>query len=186
MMEEEKKGSGSEKDVSLLESYIEELFSFTPLPLCFINPKGIILEANPAFLEKTRYEEEEVVGENISTFVKEEDIEKMVEKVKEEDSIENVETEMLAKDGDKFPVAAFAKSRLINKELAGIFFSFLDISEVKKKEKEAKKANKKLKEKVSEMEKINRLTIGRELKMVKLKERVKELEKELEKHKGED
>ncbi len=43
---------------------------------------------------------------------------------------------------------------------------------------EKKKAEEELKEKVEELEKINRFTIGRELKMIELKEQLKKLEKE--------
>ena len=42
---------------------------------------------------------------------------------------------------------------------------------------------KELRERIEELEKFHRLTVGRELKMVELKEEIKKLKKELEKYK---
>jgi PAS domain S-box-containing protein len=52
----------------------------------------------------------------------------------------------------------------------------IDISERIKVEEEIKKARDELQSKVEELERFNRLAVGRELKMVELKNRIKELE----------
>jgi len=174
-------------DISLLESYIQDLFAFTPLPLCFTNPKGIVLELNPAFTKVTGFDEHEVVGESISTFVKKEEGERIIKKAVDEDSVKEEEIVITTKDGKEVPVTVFAKSRKIKDEgVNGVFLSFFDLTEIKKKEKEAKKRKEELEEKVEEMEKINRLTIGREAKMAELKEKIKELEEKLAKYKKEE
>ena len=51
-------------------------------------------------------------------------------------------------------------------------------------EKQVKERTKELQEKIDEMERINKLSVGRELKMISLKEEIGGLKKELEKAKG--
>jgi len=165
-----------------LESYIQDLFAFTPLPLCFVNPKGVLLEINPAFVKVTGYDEYEVVGENISTFLEEKEAKEIIRDAVEEGVIEEKETVIKTKGGKEVPVTVFAKSRKVKGEgVNGLFISFFDLTEIKKKEEEIKKRKEDLEEKVEEMEKINRLTIGREVRMAELKEKIKELEEELQK-----
>ncbi len=65
---DKKKISGLLEDLSLLENYARELFSFSPMPLCFVSPLGVILEANPAFEEISGYSIYEIIGEPIEDF----------------------------------------------------------------------------------------------------------------------
>ncbi|MBN2203254.1 MAG: PAS domain-containing protein [Candidatus Aenigmarchaeota archaeon] len=59
-----------------------------------------------------------------------------------------------------------------------IFFVFLrDISDRKMYEKRLKDINQKLERKIKDLEKFNRISVGREIKMIELKKRIKELEK---------
>ena len=71
-------------------------------------------------------------------------------------------------DGQEFPATVL----LTRMEIDGKQFlqaTVRDISEQKKREEE-------FKNKVEELEKINKIMIGRELKMVELKEKIKKLE----------
>jgi C4-dicarboxylate-specific signal transduction histidine kinase len=59
------------------------------------------------------------------------------------------------------------------------------LSRTKKElEKKVKERTKELQERIDELEKFHKLTVGRELKMVELKEEVERLNKELEKYKN--
>jgi hypothetical protein len=51
-------------------------------------------------------------------------------------------------------------------------------------DRQVKERTKELQEKMEELEKFNRLAVGRELKMIELKEEIKKLKEELEKYKG--
>ena len=64
-------------------------------------------------------------------------------------------------------------------EVVGYFFGVFDLTEIKKKEEE-------LQEKMEELEKFNRLAVGRELKMIELKEEIKKLKEESENTKKSD
>lgn len=184
MVNEEGKIKTLIEDISLLESYINDLFSFTPQPLCFVNPKGMVLEVNPAFIKITGHDEYDVIGETLASFLKEEDAKKLLAEVIEKGIIEGEEIILKKKDEEEIPVMVFAKSRKVKGEgVNGAFFSFIDLIETKKKEEEVEKSKNKLQEKMEEMEKINKLTIGRELRMVEIKEEMEKLKEEFEKYK---
>jgi len=180
MVEEKEKIKTLQEDIALLESYAQDLFSFTPLPLCFVNPKGMILEVNPAFIKVTGYDEYDVIGKSISTLMKEEDAEEIIRRTIEEGDLGNLESTIKDKEGNELPVGVFTKSREVKGEgVNGIFFSFFDLSKIKEKEK-------KLREKMEEMEKFHRFTVGREERMVELKEEIERLKRKLKKSKEEN
>jgi PAS domain S-box-containing protein len=184
MVNEEEKIKTLLEDISLLESYTQDLFAFTPLSLCFVNPKGIVLEVNPAFVKITGHSDYDVVGETINRFIEQSEIDRIFKKALEGENIEGEKTVIKKKDGGDLPVMVSAKVRRTEEEgINGIFLSFFDLTEVKEKEEKVKESNKKLEEKIEEMEKINKLTIGRELKMIELKEEIEKLKEELKKYK---
>lgn len=157
------------EDITLLENYNKELFSFTPLPLFFVNPMGTVLEINPAFTTVTGYDTYDIVGEPVFKLFPEEDVKKIIEETMKKNLVDNRESAIFSKEGKKIPISIFARSRKIfEEESNGVFFSFFDLTEVKKKEEE-------LKEKLEEMEKFRKLVVGRELKMVELKEKIRKL-----------
>ena len=63
--EEEKKASLLADDLASLENYIHDLFSFSPLPICFVSPIGVMLEINPAFEKIPGLKSYELIGEPI-------------------------------------------------------------------------------------------------------------------------
>ncbi len=184
MVDEQEKNKTLIEDISLLENYIQDLFSFSPLPLCFINPKGVILEVNPAFTRATGYDEYDVVGETLNVILDDDFIKEIIKDVLENEAVEKRETTLKIKSGESLSVVVFAKSRKIKSgAINGAFFSFFDLTEIKKKEEEVRASRAELEERISAMERFNKLTIGREMKMVELKEKISELEEELKKYK---
>jgi PAS domain S-box-containing protein len=180
MVNQEQKIETLLEDMKMLESYTEDLFSFTPLPLCFINPAGMVLEVNPAFENMTGYSQNESIGEKLSLFVNEEYLKSFLKKLIEKESINGEEILIKNKQKEELPVFIFAKVRKAEDgEINRIFISFFDLTEIKKKEAQVQQSKKELEEKIEEMEKFNKLVVGREIKMTELKERIRELEEKI-------
>lgn len=179
MVEEENKDKKIEQllnDISMLEVYVDDfrkLFSFIPFPICFANPQGIILEVNPSFTEITEYTETEIIGMKIFDFFSDEKKES-IKTTLQEKTIKNLEVFLRTKNNDQIPILAFIRKNIDESQssIGGIFFSFYDLREIKRKEH-------KLEQKIKEINKINQLMQGREIKMVELKNKIKELEEKL-------
>ncbi len=155
-------------DLSALESYISDLFTFSPLPIAFISPLGVILEFNPAFERMTGYPAYEAVGEDVTKLFKE-PVEGLIKKVLKEDSVKAKEMTLVKKNGEECPVSIFGKARRGEEnDPVGLFLGVFDLSEIKEKAKELEK-------KVEELEKFRKVAVGRELKMIELKEEVRNL-----------
>jgi PAS domain S-box-containing protein len=99
----------------------------------------------------------------------------------------NGEVMNIRKNKEKFPslLSAFIIKDEKGKQ-KGMMGILRDITErkqaeedIKKKTEELEKSKKELEEKLKELERFSRLSVGRELRMIELKKRVKELESEL-------
>lgn len=199
--EYEKKISILLDDLTSLESYVRDLFNFAPIPLCFISPLGVILEANPAFGKMTGYQGEELIGESIEKVFKNEEIEKIKKETMEKGFSKGQEISLFTKEKKEILVSVFTQARKNNGETIGFFLAFFDLTEIKKSEeekiitlirqkalaidaqkkaKELEEKTKELQEKIIELEKFHRMAVGRELKMIQLKKEIKKLKKALE------
>jgi hypothetical protein len=92
------------------------------------------------------------------------------------------------KNGEEIIVNTFWATRIKKEEIEGFLLAFIDITLLKKiqkeMEEEIKLKTKDLREKIIELEKFQKIAIGRELKMIELKEEIKKLREELEKLKS--
>jgi len=168
--EKDKKISLLLEDLAALETYISDIFTFSPLPLCFISPLGVILESNPAFVKISRFSFDEIIGKAIEELFNKKEIEELVNDTLEKGTIGGREMLFSPKGRKEILVQVFTKARKEEKgEIVGYFISLFDLTKIKKTENE-------LRERVEELEKFHKLTVGRELKMVELKEKIKELE----------
>jgi PAS domain S-box-containing protein len=166
------------EDLSSLESYLRDLLSFLPLPICVASSNGIILEANPALSEISGYEIEELIGSSVEEIFKKEEIEKLLKETLEKGFLRAREVSFFTKEKKEIPVSLSIKLRKSEEgEIIGYFLGFFDLTEIKKTEAE-------LRYRLEELEKLQRLVVGRELKMIELKEEIERLRRELEKYKG--
>lgn len=162
-------------DLVMLERYIELLWNFIPLPLCDINQALVIINVGKRFLEFLDYQEEEIIGESIEKiFSSKEEFKKFQKELFEKGEIWQQEFELLTKKGEKIPVLVFTKTRSEEGVILSYFIAFVDLRELKEKER-------RLEEKIKELEKFHRLAVGRELKMVELKKELKILKEKIEK-----
>ncbi len=207
----EKKISMLLDDLAFLESYSQELFSFAPLPLFFVSPLGVILEANPSLEKLTDKNIYEIIGEGIENFFDKQEINEIIKETLKKGSVSDRETFILNKKQEKIPVNIFSQvKKTKDGKSSGCFFGVFDLTEIKKKEESLKESKQvleirvlaktkelrgladeleerikertdELEEKVEELEKINRLMVGREIKMIELKEKLEKLENKLKK-----
>jgi PAS domain S-box-containing protein len=165
----EKKISILIEDLSSLENYILDLFTFSPLPICLISPVGVILEFNPAFEEISGYKFYEVVGEKIEKIFEKNKIKELIKDTLENKEVKLREIILFTKDEKEITISAFTKLRKDEEgKVVGFFMGIFDLTEIKKKER-------KLQEKIKELEKFYKIAIDRELKMIELKKEIKRL-----------
>lgn len=175
-------------DVEDLRRYIEDFTTFLPIAVCDVTPIGIITFVNKALQELADYKEIDIVGEPVETlFLEKKEIEKILAEVSKKEIIRHEELTLISKMKKKISVSLFISSRK-DKEgnFLGYFLGIIDISELKKlqEEMEAKieERTKELREKIEELENINRLIVGRELKMIELKKEIESLKEKFKKY----
>ena len=142
--------------------------------LIVVGPDGRIIEANKAAFNFLGYSEAELIGMPFDKIIGPKNkegggigLEKLIKETA--DSVVNFETTYIAKDGKEIPVN-FSASVMRDEEgrLQGIVCDGGDITERKKAEEERQKS-------MAELERFNRLTVGRELRMIELKQEVNQL-----------
>ncbi|MFA6353641.1 MAG: ATP-binding protein [Candidatus Paceibacterota bacterium] len=132
-------------DLTLLESYARDLFSFLPLPICMVSPTGIILETNPSIEKISGYGTEELVGETLKKLLSNSDVEQITKTTIEKGSLSSLEVIFKTKDTNQIYVGV---STLLRKnqqgEIIGFFISFFDLTSFKESEGKLQKSQKAL------------------------------------------
>jgi len=174
------------QDLRDLKKYIEEFLLFLPIPVCSVNPLGVIVDANRAFYEITGYKKgEEIKGETIfrveHLFEDKKKWKELEKRILKKEFIKGEEMAIITEDGKQIPVRLSASFRGDERgALIGYFLAFIDITDIKilreNLEKKVEERTREFQKRVEELEKFHQLTVGRELKMVELKKRIKELE----------
>ncbi len=166
-----------EKALKAASEYSKEIIEGVNAIICGITTDGIITFINTAGTKITGYNKREIVGRNWWKVMfpgKEQgQIERLSNKYKKGD-VHDYELRLTTKSGEKKTILWSSVSRL-NK--AGKFVEIvgfgIDITE-------REKAKKRLEGKMEELKKMNSLMVGRELKMIELKEKISNLKKRLE------
>lgn len=152
--------------------------------LILLSMDGKVTAANPAFEKMTGYEKSELVGKNaadvVQKLVKPEDLENAMKGLKtalEEKVPIHGELTLVLKDGREIPIT-FSISAIKDAEgkPTNLIYNIREITELKKAVEEKLKADKR---RIEELEKFAKVAVGRELRMVELKKRIKELESKL-------
>lgn len=122
-------------DLSSLESYARDLFSFLPLPVCLVSSIGIILETNPALEKISGYSIEEIIGNPLEKLLSKLDSSRLIKETLEKGSLSSQEIILTAKDNQKIYVSA---STLLRKneqgETIGCFIGLFDLTVIKENE----------------------------------------------------
>lgn len=143
------------QEIKELERYIEGFLAFLPLPLCIINPLGIIIDINKAFSDFTGYSNVEIVGKEVDIlFPNKKEASVFREESLKQKIIKNKEMTLMAKNKEKIEASFSASPRKDEKgEIIGYFLTFSGISELKKLQAELEE---KIKGRTGELERRTR------------------------------
>jgi PAS domain S-box-containing protein len=152
---------------------------------------GILIDVNDMFLRNNGYLREEVLNRSsleLNLWASPHDRELYVTRMKEEGNVRDMEAQFRKKSGAVMDGIVSGESIMLGADQCLITI-MRDVTEQKKIDKELERSRMHLEElvnertvelkaKISEIERINRLFVDRELRMIELKERIRELERE--------
>ncbi len=136
------------RDLLQLEEYIESFWQFLPVAACYVTPAFNVLEVSRSLEELSGFDANALIGQRLdSWFFKPQEANIVKAALLEQGSVVHQETTLLTKDRQEIPVDLSATPRKDEQgNIVGYFFSFLDVSQLKKIEQQ-------LQSKVRELEK---------------------------------
>ncbi len=172
-MKETEASNTLSNDLNQLERYNNAFWEFLPIPVCYTNPVFNILDFSKIFEKLLGLESIEIAGEPLEKIFLQQIFLAIENELLKNGSISNKEVLVLNKNKEEIPVLLSADSRKDEKgDIIGYFFAFFNIAGIKKIEQE-------LKEKIEDLEKFQKLTEGRELTMIELKNKIRGMEEQV-------
>lgn len=165
------------EDLNVLEDYIKNFWEVLPVPVCTTNPIFTILEIGKSFNAFLGYSPDEITGFPLEIiFAEQAGFEKMAKAILAQTKITDFECVLKTKTGELKESLVSAIVRVDSQgDVVGYIFSFVDITSLRK-------FSSQLKQKVDELERVNRLMVGREMKMVEMKKTIKKLQNDAQNH----
>lgn len=169
------------EDLEDLELYTQDLISFVPVAFCLLSGVKKIVNSNKAFESLVDYDLMEVSGTFLEKLILErKKIRDLLDEAFKKETIKNKEFTLISKTKKEIPVSLSISTRRDREgKLIGYFIGIVDITELKELqeslEKKVKQRTKELQERIDELERFRKLTEGRELRMVELKEEIERL-----------
>lgn len=161
--------------------YARSLIEASLDPLVTISPEGKINDVNEASVKVTGVPREELIGTDFSDYFTEPDNARAgYQQVFAKGSVSDYPLTIRHRDGSLIDVlynATVYKDTSGN--VLGVFAAARDITAQKQAEKVAQQRSKELVIRLAELEQFQKLTVGRELKMIELKQEIKELKQRL-------
>lgn len=171
MAKEIKERKKAERAIRESEERLSNILNTTNQGFWLVDNDTHTIDVNDAMCAILDRKKEEIIGRKIYEFMDEENIEKVrrQERVRSESKRSLYEVSLMRSDGKQVPCLVNA-SPLFDGDgnKIGSFGMFTEITERKHMEED-------LKRKVEELELFNKLAIGRELKMIQLKQEINEL-----------
>lgn len=173
------------QDLEDLESFLKDLWQFLPLPTCYVNPLLIILDVNSALEEFFGFQAMELIGKKAETLFSDKSLAKEIfQDLSRKKKPIRKEGEFLTKGKEKKEVVVSGTLRQdAQNNILGYYLAFSDISKLKESqknlEKKVQQRTKELQERVEQLERFQKITIGRELKMAQLKKEIQRLKKDI-------
>ncbi|UCD05069.1 MAG: HD domain-containing protein [candidate division WOR-3 bacterium] len=125
-----RQASAAERDLFIMEQYINDIWRYLPIPVAYLNPLGIILDVSSSLERMLHYRKEELVGGTlIGLFTEPEKIRQIQKLTLEKSHVIDHQCVIKSKEGQDIPVNV---STLIRKdargEAVGYFIALLDIA----------------------------------------------------------
>ena len=141
-VEEDKiKASLLADDLASLENYIHDLFNFSPLPICFVSPIGVLLEINPSFENISKLKAYELIGEPVEKLFEKKEIEGLTKETLEKGFVGGKEMKFFPKKEETMIVQVFTRVRKDEKgDVVGYFLGLFDLTHIKKAERDITKS----------------------------------------------
>ncbi len=166
------------EDLDDFRFYFEEFSASLPLPVLSVNPLGFILDVNQAFETLSGGSKVNILGESVENFFSQ--TEKILEyqrRVLEGIFVKDQETILRSNKGDIKVSVYFSPRKDREGNMIGYFVGIYDITAFKELqgslEQKVQERTKELQQRVEELERFRKLTIGRELKMIELKKKLR-------------
>jgi PAS domain S-box-containing protein len=161
--------------------YSRSLIEASLDPLVTISPEGKITDVNEATAKITGARREELIGTDFAKYFTEpEKAREGYQQTFAKGFVTDYPLTIRNKDGRLFHVLYNASVyRDVNNNVLGVFAAARDITPLKKAELELAEQRTRELERLAELERFQKLTVGRELKMIELKKEVEELKRQL-------
>ncbi len=143
-----------------------------------IDTKGVIMFVNKALCMMWGYSEKEILGRRVIDFLDKKNKEIFQKEVstRKEGSSKHYEITWSVKKGKVTTIVSPTPMFDQNGVLIGSFAVMTDMTQQKKMEEKIITAKEELAQKVAELERFNKMVVGRELKMIELKKKILTLE----------
>lgn len=157
-------------DLAQLENYVRAFWEFLPLPICYVNPAFNIIDVSRALEEFSGFKAVDLISKRLGKFFCDRGkFRNMEKKLLGKEVLRGEEAVFCTKTGEGVSVEVSAAPwKDTEGKVIGYFFAFSDITERKKFEQE-------LQDKIEDLERFQKLTVGRELKMAELKKEIERL-----------
>jgi PAS domain S-box-containing protein len=161
--------------------YARSLIEASLDPLVTISPEGKITDVNEATAKVTGAARERLIGTDFSNYFTEpEKAREGYQQTFAKGFVTDYPLTIRHKEGRLCPVLYNASVyRDVNSNVLGVFAAARDITPLKKAEVELADQRTRELERLAELERFQKLTVGRELKMIELKKEVEELKRQL-------
>ncbi len=168
-----------EENLKNSEEELKAIFNSAKDGIALLDRNGRVVKVNKSLIEIGGIKEEDVVGSKIEmlTMFSPASIVKMLAafiRTVSGEEIAPYEAEAKTKDGNDLVVEIHGSPFYRQGKIVGVVAVLRDITDRKKAEEELAETNK-------ELEKFNKMAVGRELKIIELKDKVKELQEKLNK-----
>ena len=167
------------EELKAMQFYARSLIEASLDPLVTISPEGKISDVNEGSIKVTGISREKLIGTDFSDYFTEPaKAREGYERVFAEGFVTDYPLTIRHRDGSFTDVlynASVYKDTFGN--VLGVFAAARDVTAQKKAEEEVAEQRSKELERLAELERFQRLTVGRELKMIELKKEIEELKK---------